>query len=464
MSTAHPERLQYEEAVELLFPNRHAVLGRWADQLRPHIDTTIVVDNVTTRDVGWITELCIGFDLTDTVPYLDALTLLDPIENTELLAAAGFAPLHGDGLRTGLIDPASWHRPVRRPMDLSIVMPGSAQIAQLYKLLHDLPMDRALCQQFLNGCHRTPLAAAVHDDATDLWNLYTTRGRDQILALASGPVTARPVFHKDAVGDLIIGPVLFDIKAVTNPLNDLAPFATSPSSVPCSPSTTSNSPSAASSTSTRRPRTRQPDPLQATATEQHVPDYGLTATTQPTPLTAVDHTATTLHLDTEKHAALRFLTVDQRPIGACAAKTSPCGCTPNTTHPATSPPPTGAAPSSSVRQPSGSGPFPAPARRRPAPSRRRRHEAVDQQAPEPEPLLAGSLQAHCSVLASAPRLERRPAGDSSSHRSFGQAQHPLASRTLPGRPGRPIPAPNPGSSRRRRVHPRPANQPTSPAV
>jgi conjugative relaxase-like TrwC/TraI family protein len=54
--------------------------------------------------------------------------------------------------------------------------------------------------------------------------------------------------------------------------------------------------------------------LQVTAAEQQVLDYALTATTHPAPAAAIDHIAAALSLDTEKHAALRFLTADHRPI------------------------------------------------------------------------------------------------------------------------------------------------------
>jgi hypothetical protein len=213
-SVERPE--SYRAVTADLFPHRDTLLSRWRYAVEPLVDTTLARHPVTAAQAGSIFEICVGLDLSGTAPYRDALSMLPDGAAERLLVAAGCRPIDAS---PEYLD--GWVRLGSAPQNMGEMVVGAWHVVLVYDLLHAKPhADRAWFADFADDALRGPAPPGVEDMVMDLWAAYTQRGRALLCDLGQ-PVVTRPIWHRHATGDLILGRTLVDIKATTDPVNDL---------------------------------------------------------------------------------------------------------------------------------------------------------------------------------------------------------------------------------------------------
>jgi hypothetical protein len=209
----------YRAVTAGLFPHRQALLAQWQAQIEPLVDTAAARHPMTAAQAGSVFEICVGLDLSDEVPYRDALAMLPGGGVSQLLTAAGFQRMDGGDNSSDEVD--GWTRSGDARFDLAEVMAGAWHLMVVYDLLAAKPdADRDWFATFVDRVLSAPAPPGVRGMVDELWSAYTSGGRALLRGLG-GPVVARPVWHRHAVGDLLLGRALADIKAATNPVNDL---------------------------------------------------------------------------------------------------------------------------------------------------------------------------------------------------------------------------------------------------
>jgi hypothetical protein len=211
-------------------PARSRVLAIWADQVGRQPQVVTALDWGARAAVGGAIEWRIGLDLADSTPYLDVLTMLPDLEVARILTTAGLQPPAPPDVAAGQefgvwCRPDHWapgetHDQLLRDAWLlcqyagllrRVREPDPVQWRSLHRILWDTVGGSDLVGDVLGALHV-------------LWRAYVTRGRDRLLALGR-PRVIRPVFDDAfAVGDLVLGGTLVDIKTYVDPGASLATF------------------------------------------------------------------------------------------------------------------------------------------------------------------------------------------------------------------------------------------------
>jgi hypothetical protein len=211
-----------------LFPAIDILTGEWnfrVQELGPVV-TGLTGGNRAT--VGSAIEWCIGLSLADAVPYADVFELIPRDEAARILREAGLQP-SSDGL-TGSSDLGAWHRPaLGTPAEAAPgLLRASWMLCQYAGLLRragvsDPDQWRQSYPMWLSMFDGT-LASDSEQALRMLWHTYVTRGHSA-LAQLGGPCVIRPVFDDAfAVGDLVLGGTLVDVKAYLDPGPSIGAF------------------------------------------------------------------------------------------------------------------------------------------------------------------------------------------------------------------------------------------------
>ncbi|SBT65670.1 hypothetical protein GA0070622_2672 [Micromonospora sediminicola] len=170
----------------------------------------------------------LGFDLADQAPYPDLLPMLPPQEATRVLIAAGLQKVDipsptPDGLNSwrrrtdwnsGTAD-GHLHRDVWNLSEFAGLLrrtgrPDRQQWQGLYRIMQEKVWPNAY-------------PAGVADAMPTLWRAYLDGGRGEMMRLGTPRVT-QPVYDAFAVGDLVLGGCLVDIKVYADPAPALPEF------------------------------------------------------------------------------------------------------------------------------------------------------------------------------------------------------------------------------------------------
>jgi hypothetical protein len=211
-----------------LFPDKDAITSGWQSRvqaLRP------VVTGLTGDDrakVGSAVEWCIGLSLADSVPYLDVFELIPRDEAARILREAGLQPVP-DGL-AGSNNLEAWHRPApgTPPETGRGLLRASWMLCQYANLLRRADIsDPDQWRQAYPLWHPMFDGTLTPDSEQALrmlWHTYVTRGHTALAQLGK-PRVIRPVFDDAfAVGDLVLGSTLVDVKAYLDPGPSIGAF------------------------------------------------------------------------------------------------------------------------------------------------------------------------------------------------------------------------------------------------
>lgn len=210
-------------------PHRATITAMWADTIAalPMVETSL--PGHARAAVGSAFDRRIGLDLADTTPTPDLLNLLPPTEAQRILTAAGLEPHPPAPATDGNLD--AWRRrPEWIPPDADEKLDRDcwylSQYASLLRRVHSLdPLAfPGLYTTVRQDLYRDdPQTEAVTAMGT-LWRTYLTQVRDRLLQLGQ-PRVISPVFDDAfAIGDLILGSTLVEIKTYVDPVDALGSF------------------------------------------------------------------------------------------------------------------------------------------------------------------------------------------------------------------------------------------------
>ncbi|MFI5951848.1 hypothetical protein ACIA8B_30290 [Micromonospora chalcea] len=212
-------------------PGRQRVVDRWTRELAlaAPVPAPVTLGPSDRPRLGAAFEMRVGFDLADEAPYPDLLPMLPAEEATRILTAAALQKIGAPSAATE--GPSSWER--RAGWD-----PGTAN-EQLHRDAWSLSEFAGLLRrtrqpdaQQWQGLYRimqekvwpSAFRAGVADAMATLWRAYLDGGRRELVRLGT-PRVAQPVFDDAfAVGDLILGGCLVDIKVYADPTPGLPEF------------------------------------------------------------------------------------------------------------------------------------------------------------------------------------------------------------------------------------------------
>ncbi|WFE30988.1 hypothetical protein [Micromonospora sp. WMMD975] len=212
-------------------PGRERVVDRWAQELvlAAPVPAPVTLDPSDRPRLGAAFEMRVGFDLADEAPYPELLPMLPPGEVTRVLTAAGLQ-------KVGVAPPAteefgSWgrrahwdprgaggqlHRDAWNLSEFAGLLrrtrqPDRQQWQGLYRIMQEQVWPHAF-------------PAGVAEAMAALWHAYLDGGRQELVRLGIPRVT-QPVFDDAfAVGDLVLGGCLVDIKVYADPAPGLQEF------------------------------------------------------------------------------------------------------------------------------------------------------------------------------------------------------------------------------------------------
>lgn len=210
------------------FPARDAIVAVWNAQVQRLPPVVTELDGGARAAVGGAIEWAIGLDLADTVPYADVFDMVAREEAARVLRAAGIQPVAGSSADGGL---GAW----RRPGNWVPSEPASGLLRDawtLYQYANILrPLKAPDPEQWRQSYHLWLTMLSNQGPSPDviealetLWHTYVTRGYAAISELG-GPRVIRPVFDDAfAIGDLVLGGTLVDVKTYLEPAPSMATF------------------------------------------------------------------------------------------------------------------------------------------------------------------------------------------------------------------------------------------------
>lgn len=210
------------------FPARDALVAVWNAQVQRLPPVVTALDGGARAAVGGAIEWCIGLDLADTVPYADVFDMVPREEAARVLQAAGLELVVGSSDDGGL---GVW----RRPETWVPSEPASGLLRDAWILCQYAGILQRLRkpepEQWRQSYHLwlTMLGNQDHDpDVAEaletLWHNYVTSGHAAIAQLGR-PRVIRPVFDEAfAIGDLVLGGTLVDVKTYLEPAPSLGAF------------------------------------------------------------------------------------------------------------------------------------------------------------------------------------------------------------------------------------------------
>lgn len=202
-------------------PNVAFVAERWRKELETVVDTPYVGPDDAV-EIGRMFEYLVGFDMSRTVPYRHLLRYLRPEACTALLMNVGFRRTRPcNKVSAPPPDLDGWARTQAEPLDPSAMVATLWHLAKIESFLFTASSARDVIAQHGADDLMSPISDGTRGLLLELWESYQASGRAGLLNLGD-PVDVRPEFHPErGVGDLVIGHTLVDIKAKTNPCNDL---------------------------------------------------------------------------------------------------------------------------------------------------------------------------------------------------------------------------------------------------
>ncbi|GAA2521136.1 hypothetical protein [Winogradskya humida] len=210
------------------FPARDALVAVWNAQIQRLPPVATVPDGGLRAAIGGAIEWAIGLDLADTVPYADVFDMVAHEEAARVLQNAGLQHVIGSSVNGEL---GEW----QRPASWTPSAPASELLRDAWMLCQYSGILRRLRhpdrEQFRQSYHlwlamfgsQGP-GPDVREALETLWHTYVTRGQPSMARLG-GPRVIRPVFDEAfAIGDLILGGALVDVKTYPEPAPSMGAF------------------------------------------------------------------------------------------------------------------------------------------------------------------------------------------------------------------------------------------------
>jgi hypothetical protein len=210
-------------------PHRAVIVAPWADRIAALPEVVTSLPGHSRAAVGSAFDRRIGFDLADATPFPDVLNLIPTAEAERILTAAGLEPhppAQASDTNLGM-----WRRrPAWIPPDIDEALDRDCwYLSQYARLLRRLRSpDPAASRSFYTALRQDvyrgdPQTEAVTAMGT-LWRTYLNQARDRLLQLGR-PRIISPVFDDSfAVGDLVLGSTLIEIKTYVDPVDALGSF------------------------------------------------------------------------------------------------------------------------------------------------------------------------------------------------------------------------------------------------
>lgn len=210
-------------------PGRDAVVGRWTEQVALSPSEPVRLDWGHRARLGSAFELRLGFDLAEEVPYQDVLAMVPSEETGRILAAAGLRQAGAQGPASAEL--GGWRRrddwdPRTADEQLHRDAWNLAEFAGLLRKVGRPDRDqwRGLYGLMRQQLWQNGFPGSVADAMTALWRTYLDVGRPDMIRLGR-PRLVQPVFdHAFAVGDLVLGDTLVDVKVYADPAPSLQTF------------------------------------------------------------------------------------------------------------------------------------------------------------------------------------------------------------------------------------------------
>jgi hypothetical protein len=205
----------------------HELFSRsWVKTLRRRGYTKLAPASQHPHLIGAAIEIRIGLDLSQSLPYVDLATAVTSTEGRDMIHRLGYRPpTDSDG------DLSLW-RKVAADNEDAVSHDHDArdatlcwQMAYIETLAHELPKTDLNAQEGLTAiwahAHPEPPAHSV-DLLVNLWRKYTGSVRPTLVGLGE-LATIRPSFaNRFAVGDLLLGDTLIEVKCEVRPEDSLA--------------------------------------------------------------------------------------------------------------------------------------------------------------------------------------------------------------------------------------------------
>lgn len=205
----------------------HELFSRsWVRTLRCRACTKLAPAAQQPHLIGAAIEIRIGLDLAQSLPYVDLVTAVTSTEGRDTIHHLGYGPPAGsDG------DLSIW-RKVAADNEDAVSNDHDArdatlcwQMANTETIAHELPKTDLNTQEGLTAiwtyARPEPPADSI-DLLVNLWRKYTGSVRPTLAGLGE-PATIRPSFaNRFAVGDLLLGDTLIEVKCEVRPEDSLA--------------------------------------------------------------------------------------------------------------------------------------------------------------------------------------------------------------------------------------------------
>ncbi|GIE36079.1 hypothetical protein Ait01nite_091240 [Actinoplanes italicus] len=212
-----------------LFPARDAISAIWGCEVERLAPVATGLASSSRAAVGGAIEWSIGLSMADTVPYADVFDLVPQEEAARILRGAGLRP--NAESPTGSTSLEAWHRPTPwAPAEPDPrLLRDSWTLSQYAGILRrvrtpDPEQWRQSYQLWLTMFGDQMYTPEIEEALKTLWHAYVTRGHAALVALGS-PRVVRPVFDDAfAIGDLVVGGVLVDVKAYLDPSPSIGAF------------------------------------------------------------------------------------------------------------------------------------------------------------------------------------------------------------------------------------------------